>query len=120
MECNFDDGECRERFTRAGPDARNACDRSVCSAWQQNGWLGCYSPCLRASCAWSGHTGCAVTRQRLAACPLFDAAVYASLADEPGLIYVNAASIKGGIPDSDVGGRSVRPGSPMACTVIVL
>ena len=83
LPCNWDGGDCvTQRMDAAGAEAGQACDREQCSIfWQtdaESSPSGCHSPCFTAACDWSREL-CAEPRGNVRACPLIDAAAYASI-----------------------------------------
>jgi len=83
LPCNWDGGDCvTQRMDAAGAEAGQACDREQCSMfWQTNAESnpsGCDADCFTAACDWSREL-CAEPRGNVRACPLIDAAAYASI-----------------------------------------
>jgi hypothetical protein len=62
----------------AARDASLECDRSQCSAFDQDYSVKCSEPCFKASCDWS-KSMCAKEKSNIGKCPLFDAAVLLSI-----------------------------------------
>jgi len=83
VPCNWDGGDCvTQRMDNAGQETGRVCDRVQCPIrWQTNPGTtlgGCISGCFTASCDWSRET-CVEPRSNVHACPLIDAAAYASI-----------------------------------------
>ena len=83
LRCNWDDGDCvTQRMDAAGAEAGQACDRDQCSIFAQTDAkispTGCSTECFSAACDWS-RENCAEPRGNVRACPLIDAAAYASI-----------------------------------------
>ena len=80
LPCNWDGGDClTQRMDAAGAEAGQACDRNRCSILvQTNAEIGCNSECFTAACDWSREL-CVEPRGNVRACPLIDAAAYASI-----------------------------------------
>jgi predicted outer membrane repeat protein len=82
--CNWDNGDCTSLFSSAGVQSNATCDRSRCLKAQQiDGSLstGCWGPCFSSSCDWSKDL-CVAVKTSLRTCPIFDLAVFDSLATE--------------------------------------
>jgi len=83
LACNFDNGDCvTQRMDAAGVEAGQVCDREVCSILDQTNAKanadGCNSACFTSGCDWSRNL-CFEARSNVRACPLIDAAAYASI-----------------------------------------
>ncbi len=83
VPCNWDGGDCvTQRMDAAGAEAGQTCDREQCSIfWQTNAEaapFGCTDACFTAACDWSREL-CVEPRGNVRACPLIDAAAYASI-----------------------------------------
>ena len=101
-ECNWDGGQCRRRFEEAGADAAAACDRAACAVWEERWSLQCVAGCVTAQCDWSeANARCRALLDPLAACPLFDAAAYASLRRQTDVAFVSAAATDDDDDDDD-------------------
>ena len=83
--CNFDGGDCvKQRMDSAGAEAGRPCDRDKCPLSHQTNaesFFGCKSACFTASCDWS-RKECVKPRVSVRACPLIDAAAFASIKNE--------------------------------------
>ena len=94
----WDEGDCNDRFVKAGQEAAKECDRSVCRPLDQfygERTPSCSQPCFKASCDWS-HSMCSVQREHLSSCPLFDSAVLLSIRSEfnRSLLFVQGGSAR--------------------------
>ena len=83
LPCNWDGGNCvTQRMDAAGTEAGQVCDREQCSIFWQTfaeAWpSGCVSDCFSAACDWNREL-CVEPRGNVRACPLIDAAAYASI-----------------------------------------
>jgi hypothetical protein len=83
LPCNWDGGDCvNTRMNVAGSAAGQVCDRETCSIFGQTNAEatvgGCSSGCFTAACDW-GRDTCVEPRANVQACPLIDAAAYASI-----------------------------------------
>ena len=83
LPCNWDDGDCvNTRMNAAGSAAGQVCDRETCSIFKQTNAEasvgGCSAGCFTAACDW-GRDTCVEPRANVQACPLIDAAAYASI-----------------------------------------
>jgi hypothetical protein len=83
LPCNWDGGDCvNKRMNAAGSVAGKVCDRETCSIFSQTNAEasvgGCSSGCFTAACDW-GRDTCVEPRANVQACPLIDAAAYASI-----------------------------------------
>jgi len=81
VECNWDGGDCVQwQMDTAGADALSPCNRADCSLFHQTnaGVHQCVSSCFTASCDWSRQQ-CVKPRDHVQACPLIDAAAFASI-----------------------------------------
>ena len=97
QECNFDDGDCSQRFSNASRDAIQPCNREVCSFFYQDGTvIDCASNCFYAGCDFSRFQ-CTAAKAVLEACPAFDAAAHASFTSEARLNFPDPSSMKGSI-----------------------
>ncbi len=73
-----DNGDCQDRFVNAAQDAVLECDRSKCSAFDQDYNVKCSESCFKASCDWS-KAMCAKERSKISKCPMFDSTVLSSI-----------------------------------------
>lgn len=106
-ECGWDGGDCSERFEVAGPDAALSCKREqngdgrdVCGPglFSELALSECAQECVVASCDWSlTNVYCQRALNQLVDCPLFDAAVYQSLVNQSGLVFVKEGGTARGL-----------------------
>jgi|NorSeaMetagenome_1021524.scaffolds.fasta_scaffold16625_2 hypothetical protein len=81
--CNWGKGGCvKQRMDAAGAEAGQVCDRDQCQIFSQTharvNFHGCSRSCFSAACDWSREV-CEAARSNVSACPLIDAAAYASI-----------------------------------------
>lgn len=81
--CNWDNGDCFDRFQSAGHDLTQTCKRTEgkgqCAVSSQySATSNCAANCFTASCDFSKKS-CAGPKSRLKKCPILDATVYSSL-----------------------------------------
>jgi predicted outer membrane repeat protein len=95
--CNFDNGDCTDQFSKAGPNALSTCNRDKCGLSDQDIYPpGCYSPCFSASCDFSQFL-CKQEKVLLKSCPFFDAIIYSSYLNERDLVFPDPSSLFGSI-----------------------